>query len=177
MTTTRLSTDMAPSAGAQTAKAPRPELRKDFQLELERKLEGWLGLPDTPQRATVEGLVAGMLGEPDAKGLRHFDLSKLDDAKLHELKKLQKASEDFEAVFVKGMLSKMRQTSFTEESGPMGDLARDFMDQSVAESVAKSRSSIGIGKTVFIEMAQRVINTIDLTQGATTTGETNGKED
>ncbi len=177
MTTTRLSTDMASSAGAQTAKAPRPELRKDFQAELERKLEGWLGLPDTPQRAKVEGLVEGMLGKPDARGLRHFDLSKLDDEKLHELKKLQKASEDFEAVFVKGILSKMRQSSFSEDSGPMGDLAKDFMDQAVAESVAKSRSSLGIAKTVFVEMAQRVVNSTDLTKGATTTGETNGKED
>ncbi len=177
MTTTRLSTDMASSAGAQTASAPRPELREDFQVELERKLEGWLGLPDTPQRAKVEGLVAGMLGKPDERGLRHFDLSKLDDEKLHELKKLQKASEDFEAVFVKGMLSKMRQTSFSEESGPMGDMARDFMDQAVAESVAKSHSSLGIAKTVFVEMAQRVVNAADLTKGTTPTGETNGKKD
>jgi hypothetical protein len=174
MTTTRLSTDLATSAGAQTAKAPRPELRKDFQAELERKLEGWLGLPDTPQRAKVEGLVADYLGEPDAKGLRHFDLDKLDDAKLHELKKLQKASEDFEAVFMKGLLSKMRQTAFAEDSGPMGNLAKDFMDQAVAESVAKSRSSVGIAKTVFVDMAQRVVNTVDLTKGKTTDGETNG---
>jgi hypothetical protein len=177
MTTSRLSTDMATSAGSQTAKAPRPELRKDFQTELERKLEGWLGLPDTPQRAKVEGLVEDMLGMPDEKGLRHFDLTKLDREKLHELKKLQKASEDFEAVFVKGLLSKMRRSSFSEESGPMGDLAKDFMDQAVAESVAKSHSSLGIAKTVFVEMAQRVVNATDLAKGEKTTGETNGKED
>ena len=118
-----------------------------------------------------------MLGEPDAKGVRHFDLSKLNQEKLYELKRLEKASEEFEAVFVKGMLSKMRQTSFSEESGPMGDLAKDFLDQAVAESVAKSRSTIGIGRTVFIEMAQRVVNATDLITGTTTTGETNGKED
>jgi hypothetical protein len=166
VTTTRLSTDMATSAGAQTAKA--------FQAELERKLEGWLGLPGTPQRAKVEGLVAELLGDADAKGVKHFDIDKLDDAKLHELKKLQKASEDFEAVFMKGLLSKMRQSAFSEEAGPMGNLAKDFMDQAIAESVAKSRSSVGIAKTVFVDMAQRVVNTVDLAKGGKTDGETNG---
>jgi hypothetical protein len=174
VTTTRLSTELATSAGAQTAKAPRPELRKDFQAELERKLEGWLGLPGTPQRAKVEGLVAEFLGDADAKGVKHFDINKLDDAKLHELKKLQKASEDFEAVFMKGLLSKMRQSAFSEEAGPMGNLAKDFMDQAIAESVAKSRSSVGIAKTVFVDMAQRVVNTVDLAKGGKTDGETNG---
>lgn len=173
MTTTRLSTGT--SAMAQTATAPRPKLRQDFQVELERRLEGWLGRPGTPERERVEGLVAGVLGEPDEKGLRHFDLDKLDGKKLNELKRLERATEDFEAVFVKGLLSKMRQSSFAEETGPMGEIAKDFMDQAVAESVARSHSSVGIAKTVFIEMAQRVVSTQDL--GATTTGETNGKED
>ena len=173
MTTTRLST--LASATAQTATAPRPELREDFQAELERKLEGWLGRPGTPEREKVEGLVSGLLGEPDAKGLRHFDLDKLDAQKLHELKRLERASEDFEAVFVKGLLSKMRRSSFAEETGPMGEMAKDLMDQAVAESVARSRTSIGIAKTVFVDMAQRVVSTRGL--GATETGEPNGKED
>jgi hypothetical protein len=158
---------------AQTVTAARPELRADFRAELERKLEGRLGLPGTHQRSTVEGLVADMLGEPDEKGLRHFDLSKLDGEKLAELKRLEKASEDFEAVFVKGLLSKMRQTSWAQDEGPMGDLARDFMDQAVAESVARSRSSLGIAKSVFVDMAQRVVGTSRLAK----TGESNGKED
>ena len=165
MTTTRLSTELATNAGAQTATKPRPQLRADFREELERKLEGWLGRPGTPQRAKVEGLVEGMLGEPDAKGVRHFDLNKLDEQKLYELHRLEKASEDFEAVFVKGLLSQMRRSSFAEKSGPMGDMAKDFMDQAVAESVSRSRDTIGIAKTVFIEMAQRVVNTKDLQKG------------
>ena len=162
MTTTGLSNDLATSATAKTATAPRPELRKDFREELERRLEGWLGRPGTPQRATVEGLVEGILGEPDASGKRHVDLTKLQSEKLNELARLQKASEDFEAVFVKGMLSQMRRTSMSEDTGPMGEMAKDFMDQAVAESVAQSRGSLGIAKTVFVEMAQRVVSTIDL---------------
>jgi hypothetical protein len=156
------------------ATKPRPQLREDFRKELEGKLEGWLGRPGTELRAKVEGLVEGVLTEPDPKGVRHIDLNKLPAKKLDELKRLEKASEDFEAVFIKGLLSKMRQSGFAEQSGPMGDLAKDFMDQAVAESVAKSHSSIGIAKTVFVDMAQRVVGATDL--GAQT-GDTKGKED
>jgi hypothetical protein len=56
----------------------------------------------------------------------------------------------------------MRRTSMSEDTGPMGEMAKDFMDQAVAESVAQSRGSLGIAKTVFVEMAQRVVSTIDL---------------
>ncbi len=162
--TTRISSEAASIAGTKPTTMPRPELRKDFQVELERKLEGWLGIPGTPERAKVESLVENVLGEPDDKGTRHIDLSRLDDQKLYELKRLEKASEDFEAVFVKGMLSQMRRSSFAEDSGQMGNLAKDFLDQEVATSVAKSKTSIGIAKTVFVDMAQRVVNTTDLAQ-------------
>jgi tyrosyl-tRNA synthetase len=162
MTTTRVSTE---TSATQATLPQRPELRKDFQMELERKLDGWLGRPGTEQRKKIEGLVEGVLGEPDSQGVRHIDLSKLDTQKLYELKRLEKASEDFETVFVKGMLSQMRRSSFAEDSGPMGDLAKDFLDQEVAASVSRSESSIGIGKTVFVDMAQRVVSTIDLQVG------------
>lgn len=165
MTTAKLSNAKPALLTEQSTTLHRPELRKDFQAELERKLEGWLGRPGTPQREKVESLVEGVLGEPDKDGVRHIDLSKLDTKKLGELKRLEKASEDFEAVFVKGMLSQMRRSSFAEKSGAMGDLAKDLMDQEVATSVAKSKTSIGIAKTVFVDMAQRVVNTTDL-QGA-----------
>lgn len=162
---TNVSTLASKTLGAPTKVAPRPELRADFKHELERKLEGWLGLPGTPQRAKVESLVEGMLGKPDAKGVRHFDLSNLSDEKLYELHRLQKACEDFETVFVKGMLSQMRRSSFAEKSGPMGDMAKDFLDQEVAASVSRSHNTIGIAKTVFVDMAQRAVSTIDLTEG------------
>jgi hypothetical protein len=173
--TTRLSTEATKTLGTPTTAVPRPSIRADFKQELERKLEGWLGLPGTPQRAKVESLVEGMLTEPDAQGVRHFNLDNLSKEKQFELQKLQKACEDFETVFVKGLLSQMRRTSFAEETGPMGQMAKDFLDQEVAASVSRSRNTIGIAKTVFIDMAQRAVSTIDLTQGKETT--TNGKED
>jgi hypothetical protein len=163
--TTRLSTEAVKTLGTPRTAVPRTQLRADFKQELERKLEGWLGLPGTPQRAKVESLVEKMLGEPDAKGVRHFDLDKMADEKLFELHRLQKACEDFETVFVKGMLSQMRRSSFAEKSGPMGDMAKDFLDAEVAASVSRSRNTIGIAKTVFIDMAQRAVSTIDLTEG------------
>ena len=39
------------------------------------------------------------------------------------------------------------------------------MDQALAESLSRSRNSIGIAKTVFIDMAQRIVRTTDLAQG------------
>ena len=156
----------SPLAKAQSAELHQDGLRSDFKGALERRLESWLGRPGSPERARVEKMVDRLLTEPDQRGVRHLDLSKLNDEKKAELKKLQKASEDFEAVFVKRLLTQMRKTSFSEDIGPMGDLAKDMMDQALAESLSRSRNSIGIAKTVFIDMAQRIVRTTDLAQGA-----------
>lgn len=155
----------SPLTKVQSSEQHQDGLRSDFKHALERKLESWLGRPGTPERARVEGMVEGLLTEPDQRGVRHLDLSKLDAEKTAELKKLQKASEDFEAVFVKGLLAQMRKTSFSEDIGPMGDMAKDMMDQALAESLSRSQNSFGIAKTVFIDMAQRIVRTVDLAQG------------
>jgi len=139
-------------------------LRADFKQTLERRLEGWLGRPGTPERAQLEKAVDSLLTDPDKDGVRHLDLSKLDDKKTRDLQKLQKASQDFEAVFVKGLLAQMRKSSFAEDAGPMGDLAKDMMDQALSESLSQSQNSVGIAKTVFLEMAQRIVRTSDLAQ-------------
>ena len=153
---------LAGTAPANTAQKNEPRLRADFQRELERKLEGWLGRTGSAQRARAERTVERLLTEPNARGERHIDLSKLEDRQLAELRKLQRASEDFEAVFVKGLLSQMRRSSFSEDIGPMGDMAKDMMDQALAESLSRGPGSIGIGKTIFVDMAQRLVRTVDL---------------
>lgn len=150
------------TAKPQESAKHRVEVRSDFRHALEQKLESWLGRPGTPERARVENFVKHLMTEPDLRGVRHLDLSKLDDKKVAELKKLQKASEDFEAVFVKGLLAQMRKSSFSEDIGPMGDMAKDMMDQALAESLSKSQNSVGIAKTVFIDMAQRIVRTADI---------------
>ena len=155
----------SPFTKLQNTEQQREGIRSDFQHALERKLESWLGRPGSPERARVEKMVGDLMTEPDQRGVRHLDLSKLNDEKKAELKKLQKASEDFEAVFVKRLLSQMRKTSFSEDIGPMGDLAKDMMDQALAESLSRSQNSIGIAKTVFIDMAQRIVRTSDLALG------------
>lgn len=73
-------------------------------------------------------------------------LSKLEVRQLAELRKLETASEDFEAVFVKGLRSQMRRSSFSEDIAPMGDLAKDMVDQALAESLSRGPGSIGIAK-------------------------------
>ena len=99
----------------------------------------------------------------DVKGVKHFSVDNLNEKSYTELKKLEKASQDFEAIFVKGLLSQMRKVSFSEESGAMGDMAKDMMDQAVAESVSKSGSSIGIAKTIFMDMAMKTVKSIQPT--------------
>ncbi|HXH61800.1 MAG TPA: rod-binding protein [Fimbriimonadaceae bacterium] len=137
----------------------RPTIDDGFAAELTRKVDAWIGAPGTEYRAEMEKRVPGLLGEPDANGDRHFDLAQLSDKKMAELKKLEKASQDFEAIFVKGLLSQMRKSSFAEKTDEMGDMAKDMMDQAVAESVSRGSSTLGIAKTIFMEMAQRVVKT------------------
>lgn len=136
-------------------------LNPEFQRALTAKLESWLGKPGSANRARIERAVEHLLAEPDAAGIRHIDLDSLPLDMRAKLKKLEKAAQDFEAIFVKQMLSQMRQSSFSEEIGPMGDMAKDMMDQALAESASKGRNSIGIAKTVFLSMAQNVARSAD----------------
>lgn len=143
----------------QTIAAKPISLREDFRKELETRLDGWLGKPGTDLRARIEERVSDMLSAPDEKGVRHIDLNKLNVENKTELAKLQKVAQDFEAIFVKGLLSQMRRSSFAEKGGPMADMAKDMMDQAVSESVSRSDASIGIAKTIFFDMGQRVAKT------------------
>ena len=152
------------SLKTQIAKAGRSDslsLKPDFQQALTAKLESWLGKPGSASRARIERVVEHLLTKPDAAGLRHIDLDGLPLDQRAKLKKLEKAAQDFEAIFVKQLLSQMRQSSFSEEIGPMGDMAKDMMDQAIAESASRGRNSIGIAKTVFLSMAQYVARSVD----------------
>ncbi len=143
-------------------KAQAGRLKEEFRKELEARLDGWLGKPGTERRAKIEEKVSALLSEPDVEGRRRFEIEKLGEDKMNELVKLQRASQDFEAIFVKGLLAQMRRSGFAEESTPMGDMAKDMMDQAVSESVSRSKGSIGIAKTIFIDMAQRIARAADV---------------
>ena len=68
--------------------------------------------------------------------------------------KLQKAMQEFEAVFVNYLLKTMRQTvqkEDNEESGFGGDMMQEMFDYEIARSVSR-RSSLGIGKMMYEKM-------------------------
>ena len=147
--------------GQESPPSSRQRLDDSFKAELEGRINGWLGKPGTERRARIEEAVSALLTEPDLNGVRKVAVDNLSETKMNELVKLQKASQDFEAIFVKGLLAQMRRSSLAEESTPMADLAKDMMDQAVAESVSRSNGSIGIAKTIFVDMAQRIVRATD----------------
>jgi len=75
-----------------------------------------------------------------------------------ELKKLQKATDGFETVFVKKLLSEMRkgvkEISFGDSTG--SEVYQDLMDQAVSESVSKG-GTLGIGKLLYKQFAPQII--------------------
>jgi hypothetical protein len=143
------------TAARQTAQdALRPaasRLRDDFATELNRRISTEMGPRGSERRARMEEVFRPFLNE---RG--EFDVNKLATAEQADLRRLQKASEDFEAFFVKGLLSQLRQGGFGEPDSPMTGFARDQMDQSISQSVASGQGSIGIAKTVFVSMAQNL---------------------
>jgi Rod binding domain-containing protein len=113
----------------------RPKaLRSDFAQALEARLAGF-----APEGAslTIQGL---------------------PEAAKAELTRLQGAAEDLEAVFLKGLLGQMRRVRFADtDGGPMADLARDLMDQAMAESTARRAPGTGLAQTIFLQTAQAVV--------------------
>lgn len=81
-----------------------------------------------------------------------------------ELSKLKKATDAFETVFVKQLLTEMRKgikkVSFGDQSG--SEVYEDMMDQAVAESVSKG-GSLGIGKMLYKEFEPQVLDQIQKT--------------
>ena len=151
-------------------------LRPDYKAKLEEALKSLLG-PQTPTSpAKVPVAVAPFvktvatpparpttidldkLPEPPAASqLKTIDLDKLPPKALNELKTLQTAAEGFEAHFIKDWFSKMRRTTFDSDKSQTGAMAKDFMDQALAESAARGSANLGIGKTVFAATGKRVV--------------------
>lgn len=133
---------------------PTPQaLRKDFASALETRVNGEMGVEDSDRRKLLEKAYVGLL--KDGK----FDISKLSEKAQIELKKLQVTAEQFESIFVKNLLSQMRQTSLGgEKHSQMEDFARDTMDQAIAERSAQGRGSIGIAKSIFMTMGDHLVH-------------------
>lgn len=74
-----------------------------------------------------------------------------------ELGRLQEASEKLEAVMVKQMLAQMRRSvPQSPLDGPMGDLAKDMLDQAMSEHLAQT-GSVGIATMLFDQLSQRLL--------------------
>lgn len=75
-----------------------------------------------------------------------------------QLKKLKKACQDMEAVFLKNLLATMRRSLPKSPFGdaPGAEIYEDMFDQAIAESGAKN-GSFGIGKMLYKTMAPSVM--------------------
>lgn len=126
-------------------------LRADFAQALESRLQATLGMEGSEQRTRLEGVFAPLMTDG------RFDLSTLPKSAEKELLKLQKASEDFEAYFIKGLLAQMRSSSFSEEDSPMTGFAKETMDQAIADQAAQSPAGLGIARGIFLTMGDVVV--------------------
>ncbi len=134
-----------------------PQIRGDFARMLEGRLSGWIGQPGTERFENLKS----MLGNKVSQGENGSVTIKIDSLPIEtkaELEKLQRAAENIEALFVKQLLGKMRETSFIGKApDQMDSFAKDLMDQAVAEQASKSGSQIGIAQMVFLESAPNIV--------------------
>jgi hypothetical protein len=121
------------------------EIRADFARELEARLSQLVGSKDTAAYKALEG-EQGKLS-----------LDNLPDHAIVELNKLAGACEGMEAIFVQGLLTQMRKSSFAEKMDGMGNMARDLMDQNLAAQVSQSQPGFGVAKNVFANAAPRIV--------------------
>lgn len=126
-------------------------IRGDFARDLQNELQHKLGQPNSEIRERLEKIYDQVLTNGK------FDLSKLPEDAQRDLRKLEKASEQFESFFVKKLLTQMRATSFAPEKGPMMDFAKETMDQAVADEAARGQGSLGIARQVFLSQAVRLV--------------------
>ncbi len=74
-----------------------------------------------------------------------------------ELKKLKDTSQQVEAIFIKDLLSKMRQISLTgEHPTGMSELAWDLFDQTVSKTLSE-KDSFGLSKIIYEKHSLQII--------------------
>ena len=75
------------------------------------------------------------------------------------LAKLEKATQEFEAIFFKNLLSSMRRglpEGGLDGSSFGGQIYRDMLDEELAKAASKS-GTLGVGKLLFIQLAPQAI--------------------
>ena len=139
--------------GGMKFSTPRSEMRDDFKKILKEEFRGILGSENSATRTDMEKAFAAILDE----STKELNLDGLPEKTMKDLKGLAASAESFEAVFVKGLLTQMRKSSFAEKQGPYGEMARDFMDQAIAEQTASNSGGMGLASTVFRSMAPTLL--------------------
>lgn len=125
----------------------RPDFVKGLQVELRQKL----GMKGTETRDRMEKIYDSILTNGE------LDMEKMPKEAVRDIKKLQEASEQFEAFYVKKMLSQMRATTFSKDKSPMMDFAKESMDDAISGEMARGQGSMGIAKTVFLSQGMRLV--------------------
>lgn len=113
-----------------------------------------LGLGSQTLRADFKAQLERRLG-PLAQNI---DWDNLPETATRELQRLQGAAESFEAMFLKDLIGKMRTgLGGTSSTGGYDALARETMDQAIAENVARTRGGLGIASSLFIGVATPIV--------------------
>jgi flagellar protein FlgJ len=74
--------------------------------------------------------------------------------------RLEKATQDLEAIFIKDLLGAMRKTVSRNPIGSTmgGEVYQDLFDQAIAESASRT-GTLGFGKTIYAQMAPAALRT------------------
>ncbi|MES1227891.1 MAG: rod-binding protein [Armatimonadota bacterium] len=120
------------------------------------------GFPSPPKASFIRADFANELQSrmdniTATTGIAKMSPDELDDQAKRELKKLQGAAEGFESHFVKDLLGQMRKSAFSEKDSPTSGMAKDMMDQQLADQTAKSQHGMGIAKMLFGKMGEQVV--------------------
>ncbi len=145
----------------------RPDFVKGLQAELRQKL----GAKGSDVRDRMEKVYDSILTNGE------LDVEKLPKESVRDIKKLQEASEQFEAFYVKKMLAQMRATTFSKDKSQMMDFAKETMDDAISSEMAKGQGSVGIGKTVFLSQGLRLVQQAIAPPTANTTKSTEESND
>jgi Rod binding domain-containing protein len=140
-----------------------PKIRPDFAKGLQAELRQKLGVKGSETRERMEKIYDSILTNGE------LDVEKLPKEAVRDIKKLQEASEQFEAFYVKKMLSQMRATTFSKDKSQMMDFAKETMDDAISNEMAKGQGSMGIAKTVFLSQGLRLVQKSIVPPTATTT--------
>jgi len=90
---------------------------------------------------------------------------KIEDAALHDqavkiaqpqLDALKKATNGFETIFIKSLMTEMEKGSKMFGSGTGSEIYQDLANQSLSESIGK-RGTLGIGKMLYNQLSPRII--------------------